>query len=287
MLPQNVGICFKGIEKGGPFELTPADAERMLRSTNPNGKPSSDVLKRYVIGNDLNDEPQERWLIDFGSMPESDAQLYALPYQYCYDYVRPVRATNREKRLREQWWQRRRSGDGVKNAIARLAQYICTSQVSKHRFFQHMDSDTAPDGTVIVFCREDDYFLDILESRIHKAWTAAIGTQLREKESGQRYIIRDCFEKFPFPTPRKCQREAVARAARTLETKRRNVCQPNGRYSQSMTSLHDENPAWLQTSRCDLDRAVMDAYGWSTHLTDEDILENLVRLNLSGKAGSP
>ena len=139
LLPQNAGLCFKGPDKGGPFDLTPQDAATMLADSNPNGNPNSDVVKRYVIGRDLNGKPQERWLIDFGAMPEIEAQLYSLPYQHCLQVVKPTRAKNRDKRLRERWWQHRRSGDDVKGAIASLTRYIVTcpgfqtSLLSVHR----------------------------------------------------------------------------------------------------------------------------------------------------------
>ena len=287
LLPQNAGICFKGPDKGGPFDLTPPDAATMLEDSNPNGKPNSDVIKRYVIGRDLNGKPQERWLIDFGTMQELDAQLYSLPYQHCLQMVKPARAKNRDKRLRERWWQHRRSGDDVKGAIAPLTRYIVTCQVSKHRCFQYIDADTVPDSTIVTFCREDDYFLGILESRLHKVWAAATGTQLREKESGRRYIISECFEKFPFPSPTESQRQAVAQAARTLDQQRRNVCRPNGSYRRSMTALYNENPPWLRTAHAELDAAAADAYGWPTDLADDEILRRLVRLNVSGGAGTP
>ena len=268
----------------GPFDLTPERAAIMLADSNPNGKPNSDVVKRYVIGRDLNGKPQERWLIDFGAMSESEAQLYAMPYQHCLTYVQPVRAGNREKRLREQWWQHRRSGYDVKQVIAPLTRYIATCQVSKHRIFQFIDADVMPDTTIDIFGREDDYFLGILESRFHKVWTAAVGTQL---ESRPRYIISECFEKFPFPSPTESQREAVSAAARRLDEQRRNVCCPGGVYRRSMTSLYNEWPPWLATAHGELDAAVSAAYGWPGDLGDDDLLRRLVALNVSGGAGAP
>ena len=287
LLPQNIAICFRGIEKGGPLDLTAEQATIMLVDSNPNGKPNSDVVRRYVIGRDLNGKPQERWLVDFGAMPESDAKLYDLPYQHCLNYVKPVRDKNKREHRRLNWWLLNDTTPALDAALAPLTRYIGTCQVSKHRYFQYIDADNAPDATIVAFCREDDYFLGILESSIHKVWTAAIGTQLRENESGRRYIISECFEKFPFPTPTESQRQAVAQAARTLDEQRRNVCQPNGIYRRSMTSLYNENPPWLQTAHAELDATVAYAYGWPPDLADDEILRRLVRLNLSGKAGAP
>ena len=106
-------------------------------------------------------------------------------------------------------------------------------------------------------------------------------------ESRPRYIISECFEKFPFPTPTASQRQAVATAARTLDQQRRNVCQPNGVYRKSMTALYNENPPWLQTAHADLDAAAAHAYGWPANLPDDELLRRLVRLNVSGGAGPP
>lgn len=283
-LPQNAGVCFAGVSKGGPFELTPQDAGTMLADSNPNGKPNSDVVKRYRIGRDLNGKPQERWLIDFGNMSEAEAMLYNLPYQHCLTSVKPTRANSREHRLREQWWLHSRNRVELRESIALLNRYIGTTEVSKHRYFQYIDAGITSDKTVTIFAREDDYFLGILESRFHKVWTAAVGTQL---ESRPRYIISECFEKFPFPTPTESQRQDLARAARTLDEQRRNVCQPNGSYRRSMTALYNENPPWLQTVHAELDAAVADAYGWPPDLADDEILRRLVRLNVSGGAGRP
>ena len=286
-LPQNADICFEGVKKAGPFDLTPEQTTAMLADGNPNGRPNSDVVKRYLIGRDLNGKPQERWLIDFGNMPESDAMLYSLPYQHCLTSVKPIRAKSREHRLREQWWLHSRNRVELRESIAPLTRYIATCQVSKHRIFHFIDAGITPDCTIDIFGREDDYFLGILESRFHKVWVAATGTQLREKESGRRYIISECFEKFPFPSPTESQRQAVAQAARTLDQQRRNVCRPNGSYRRSMTALYNENPPWLRTAHAELDAAAADAYGWPTDLADDEILRRLVRLNVSGGAGTP
>jgi len=282
-LSQNAGICFAGVSKGGPFELSPQDAAPVLDDSNPNGRPNSDVVKPYLIGRDLNGKWQERWLIDFGAMSESDARLYNLPYQHCLTVVKPTRTNSRERRLREQWLHSRNRVE-LRESIAPLTRYIGTSEVSKHRYFQYIDGDVTSDKTVTIFAREDDYFLGILESRFHKVWTAAVGTQL---ESRPRYIISECFEKFPFPTPTESQRAAVAQAVRTLDEQRRNVCRPNGTYRRSMTALYNENPPWLQTAHAELDAAAADAYGWPSDLADDEILRRLVRLNVSGGAGTP
>ncbi len=49
---------------------------------------------------------------------------------------------------------------------------------------------------------------------------------------------------------------------------------------RTLTNLYNERPAWLDLAHKKLDSAVAAAYGWPTELTDEQILERLLVLNL-------
>ena len=51
------------------------------------------------------------------------------------------------------------------------------------------------------------------------------------------------------------------------------------------TNLCNERPAWLDLAHRTLDQAVFAAYGWDASLSDEEILERLLALNL-GRAGA-
>jgi hypothetical protein len=45
-------------------------------------------------------------------------------------------------------------------------------------------------------------------------------------------------------------------------------------------NLYDERPAWLDLAHKKLDTAVTAAYGWPANLSDEQLLERLLALNL-------
>jgi hypothetical protein len=53
---------------------------------------------------------------------------------------------------------------------------------------------------------------------------------------------------------------------------------------RTLTNLYNERPAWLDLAHKKLDAAVAAAYGWPTDLTDEQILERLLALNLERAA---
>ena len=53
---------------------------------------------------------------------------------------------------------------------------------------------------------------------------------------------------------------------------------------RTLTNLYNERPAWLDNAHKKLDAAVAAAYGWPADLSDEQILEKLLALNLERAA---
>ena len=53
---------------------------------------------------------------------------------------------------------------------------------------------------------------------------------------------------------------------------------------RTLTNLYNERPAWLDLAHQKLDAAVAAAYGWPADLSDEQILEKLLALNLERAA---
>jgi hypothetical protein len=53
---------------------------------------------------------------------------------------------------------------------------------------------------------------------------------------------------------------------------------------RTLTNLYNERPAWLDLAHKRLDAAVAAAYGWPADLTEDQILERLLALNLERAA---
>ncbi len=98
--------------------------------------------------------------------------------------------------------------------------------MSKHRIFAWLDSVYLADHQTRAFASQEDWFFGILQSGTHEVWARAMGTQLREVESGFRYTPSTCFETFPFPNPTDAHREAIAAAALNLALLRENWLNP-------------------------------------------------------------
>jgi len=281
-----------GTTKVGAFDLDPDTARKMLAAPlNPNGRPNSEVVRPWVNARDITHRPRGMYIIDFGvDMPEEEAALYEMPFEYLREQVWAKRLENNRESYRVKWWIHGEPRTDYRSAIARLNRYIITTRVSKHRLFVWLGTETVPDSATFAFARSDDYFFGVLHSRIHELWARAQGTQLREVESGFRYTPTSTFETFPFPWPPgkepqdSPQVKAIAEAARELVRQRDNWLNPPDAAPEALakltlTNLYNKRPTWLENAHRKLDEAVFAAYGWPAALTDAQVLERLLELN--------
>ena len=285
-LGENLGKAFQGPVKVGAFDIPKSLGQEMLARPNPHGKGNDAVLSPWVNGKDITDRPRGMWIIDFRDIPLEQAALYEAPFEYVREHVHPLRVENRDRQRRTFWWRLGRSGDDLRDAVNSLSRFIVTPRVSKHRVFAWVVPETLPDSAVVAIARDDDYTFGVLHSRFHELWALAMGTQL---ESRPRYTPTTCFETFPFPEPDEAQRAAIAAVAGRLNQLREGwLNPPNATASElkkrTLTNLYNQRPTWLANDHAALDAAVAAAYGWSDGLSDVDILERLLALNLQRAA---
>jgi type II restriction/modification system DNA methylase subunit YeeA len=297
-LEENFGICYLGMMKAGPFDIDGNIARNMLKdSGNPNGKPNSDVVKRRLGGQDVTGTARDIWIIDFGvDMLLDEASKYDLPFKHVLDNVKPLRDQNRRERMKQKWWIHGEPRPGLRKAIRSLKRCIVTPEVAKHRIFTWMNTEIVPDHKLHVFARDDDYFFGILHSRAHEAWTIATCSWMGVGNDPS-YSSSRVFETFPFPfppakEPKKDPRvKAIAQAAKELVEQRDRWLNPqtsevletsevSGTGKRTLTNLYNQRPTWLDLAHKKLDEAVFAAYGWKSDLSDEEILEKLLKLNL-------
>ena len=193
----NSGISFMGITPAGPFDIAEDQALEWLASSNPSGRPNSDVLRPYFNGNDLTKRARSAWTVDFGvEMPCAKASLYEKPFGYIESQVKPIRQKNRREAYAREWWIYAESRPAMREAFAGLSRFLATCMVAKHRMFCWLDTVALPANVVIAFGRSDDFFLGILQCHFHNVWSLRQGTRL---ETRPRYTPTTCFETFPFP----------------------------------------------------------------------------------------
>ena len=223
----NSGAGFIGNCKGGGFDIAEGEALELLYCLgNPNGLPNSDLVRPIANSKDLTAERGQRWIIDTKDLPLDQAAKYANPFAVILERVKPQRDANRDKWLKQNWWRPQRMRPEMRSAIQPLARFIVTPTTSKHRVFIWLAHPVLPDHKLIVIARADDASFGILHSRHHELWAKAIGTQLRERESGLNYNIETSFETFPFPRLTPAQETAIAAASKELDELRERWLNP-------------------------------------------------------------
>jgi hypothetical protein len=303
-LENNRALAFQGVVPRGEVNrtekvakglpdasfLVPGDVAREILATggNPNGRPNGDVVRPYLIGDEITTRSLDRYIVDFADMGIQDASLYEAPFKY----IEPVRLHRQEMKQPEAlrfWWRHWNSRPAMRSALKGLGRYIATPRVAKHRLFVWVSEAVLPDCQVVAIASNRDHVLGVLHSRFHELWTLRMCTYLGVGND-PRYTPSTTFETFPFPDglhPRDpvsdiCEEVgAAARHLVELREKWRVAADLNSaeRTARTLTSLYNQRPSWLAVAHEQLDRAVARAYGLDPDVGDDDALRFLLALN--------
>jgi hypothetical protein len=196
-LAANRAFCFVGAMKGGPFDLDDQTGLRLLKEPNPGRKPNSDVLRLRATALDILRRGKPGWIIDFGiDSTQEDCAGYEAPWKYAVNSIKPVRDSNRRKRMAVKWWIHGEARPGMRAKLRGLSRILVTPEVSKHRVFTWLPPVFLPDQKLRAIATESDYWFGILHSRIHEIWALRLGSRLQNRPC---YTPSTCFETFPFP----------------------------------------------------------------------------------------
>jgi type II restriction/modification system DNA methylase subunit YeeA len=324
-LRENQKISFVGVILNGEFEVDGAVARKwLLEPRNVNGRPNADVLRPTLNGDDFNGERPDKWVVDFGTdRSEAEAAFYQSPFGYIEARVKPFRQRKnpqgeyvvRAKNEREIWWRHARSRRAMRKALEPLELYVATPMVSSYRTFGFLSTKVLPDQKLVVFARDDECFLGILQSRVHEAWTKGTCSWIGAGNDVT-YANQAVFLTFPFPeglTPdipaatyaNDGRATAIAQAMHELNRLRDAWLTPDELVNhvpevtpefperripvdakaaeilkeRTLGNLYAEQPTWLVNAHRALDHAVIAAYGWQSGMTDDEIVSRLLELN--------
>jgi len=255
-------------------------------------------VRRYVIGRDLMQHADERFIIDFFGESEESARASAPElYQWIYDRVYPERRQNKRATYRDRWWIFAEPRPAMRNAHRGLERFIATCRTSRHRVFSFLEADIIPDTKLIAVALDDAFHLGVLSSRLHVSFANSTGGWLGiGNDSTYNHAL--CFKSFPFPVVSTSQTNHIRELGEQLDghRKRQQSLHPGltmtGMYNvleklrsgeplnAKEKTIHEQGlVSVLKQIHDDLDAAVFEAYGWPVTLTDEEILERLVALN--------
>jgi hypothetical protein len=306
-LRANAGMSCVGYQLTGKGFVVTADQARLLDPAF--GTPAS-CIRPLLSGRDITQTPRHLFAIDLYGL--SDMQLrerWPAIDQWVNDRVKGERDVNACPALRERWWIFGAARSTFRPALKDCTRVITTSLTAKHRTFVVAPVHTICDSTTVMFALPDAFYLGVLSSDLHVAWSLASGGTLEDRP---RYIKTLCFDNFPFPSDTtgltSALRQRIAQLAESIDAHRQR--QQAAHPGLTLTSLYNV----LQRLRCktgehtltaaeqsiysqglvgmlkdlhdELDAAVLAAYGWRDVLPTarsetgrRELLTRLVALN--------
>lgn len=153
--------------------------------------------------------------------------------------------------------------------------YIVIPQVSSERRryipMGYMDETVLCSDKVRIMTEGTLYHFGVLESNIHMAWMRAICGRLKSDYS---YTVNHVYNNFPWPSSTDEQKEKIKKTAQAILDAR--ALYPNS----SLADLYDPltMPPELLKAHNANNRAVMNAYGFSTKISEADCVAELIKM---------
>ena len=269
-LPENGGLALVGcFLRGEGFLLSPAEAHEFL-AAHPEEEA---VVRPFLVGDDLNnsvEQQAQRFVIDFRDWSLEQAARFPHALRILEERVRPQRerlkSTGADADHRRYWWRFANVRRELREQADRIPRFLATGRVSKHSTFAFLPSNWTPSEQVVVFPLPNVSAFAVLQSRIHRVWVELQATHIGE---GLRYSAGDCFAPFPFPD--RDPREVVpsleatgeylySRRAHFMRERRLGMTQTYNLLADPDSG--DADIEFLRRCHEELDRVVLEAYGW-------------------------
>ena len=236
------------------------------------------MLKPYLGGEDLNTSPliaAPRFVVDSDGV--SAGQMATMPRVLAF----------LQSRLREdllgrgaisentaEWWRFRRPSLEYRRACRQYARVLAISEVTSHFSFAFVPTAFVPAHTLKLFGFDSFDAFAVLQSRPHEIWARFFGSSMKDD---LRYTPTDCFETFPFPENWETHSAVEATGKAYYEFRAALMVRNNEGLTKTYNRFHDADERdpeilKLRELHATMDRAVLDAYGWSDIPTDCEFL---------------
>lgn len=264
-----LGFTFDDTDMTGV--ASPLSDMRSLVAADPRNQ---EVISPYLGGEEVNTSPTQtphRRVINFGTMSEHECrQRWPDLIAIVEAKVKPERMLVQRKALRERWWQFAEKQPALQRAVAELERKLVTARVTKHLSFTFVAQTIVCNEKTVVFPFDSLAAFSVLQSRPHDIWTRFFTSTLGD---GLNYAPSDCFETFPFPDDWETSRSVEESGWAYYEFRAQLMIQQDEGLTKTYNRLHDpeEQGSGILRARelhAAMDRAVLDAYGWSDIPTD-------------------
>ena len=168
------------------------------------------------------------------------------------------------------WWQYGSLATRLYSGCADLDRVLAISRVGQHAAFAFLPNGMVYAESMIVFPLDTYSAFCVLQCRVHELWARFFGSSLKDD---LRYTPSDVFETFPFPENWTAHPDLEAAGKEYYQFRADLMVQNDEGLTKTYNRFHDRYEydsaiARLRELHGTMDRAVLDAYGWSDILID-------------------
>lgn len=172
--------------------------------------------------------------------------------------------------LRRKWWAYQAHRPELYKRLASMERVLCNSQTSKYINFAFLPAGIIFSQKLNVFLFESWNAFNLLQSRSHEIWALFFGSSMKDDPV---YTPTDCFETFPFPENWESNPTLEIAGKTYYEYRAALMVRNNQGLTDTYNRFHnpdERHPDILQLRllHAQMDRAVLDAYGWTDISTD-------------------
>jgi hypothetical protein len=242
-----------------------AEMHRLIRKDPRN----AERIFPYIGGEEVNDDPthaHHRYVINFGEMSEEQARegwpdLMAIVEQK----VRPVRATQASTVNPDRWWTFARPATELLRATSNLERVLACAAISNKLAFTFLPRSIVLSHKLVVFAFQTFAAFASLQSRCHEIWARFFSSTMKDDLN---YSPTDCFETFPFAVGFETDLGLELVGQEYFHFRASLMIESKEGLAKTYSRFHDPEEPSPEISRlreihARIDRAVLDAYGWT------------------------
>lgn len=166
--------------------------------------------------------------------------------------------------LKRRWWAYQAHRPELYALLAGQQRVLALSRVGQHLAFAFLPTGMIYSEALVLFAIHGHDGFAVVQSRVHEGWARMFSSTLKDD---LRYTPSDCFETFPFPPS--AERHSHDVAGREYYEYRSSLMLE---HNEGLTGLYnrfhdpsqqDDGVIRLRDLHSAMDRAVLDAYGWT------------------------
>lgn len=274
LLQCNSGLATQGTSiRGAGFVLDESEGIA-LRRKHPHNQ---EVILALTGGEEVNASPSQqnkRYVIAFKNRSLTEAGKWPEVLSIVRERVLPQRMKAKNHgpgaHGKKFWWQPAMRADHLYETISEIDRCLIISQVSTHHSIRFDSTDRLFNHKVFVFAFDQFWAFAVMQSSLHLHWSLQYSSRLGFAIN---YSVANTFMTFPFPEDFQNNPALEAAGQTYYDYRAALMIEHDEGLTKTYNRFHDpeednEKILKLRELHATMDRAVLDAYGWTDISTD-------------------